>query len=429
MEERSLPEDRVPVVVRRRRSARARRARAAASRRAAGAACRSSISSTRHQSSGSPTERSSRVAAGRGAGPGPPKTRSSTPRAHQPSRQEYQPLPPPMPSITDQSRSGVVATSALALVDVQRTTGPVRVTRQRVARRSRRRRRGPTSSSRRDPGRACRASSTARSKPTSPPAGSGTYCAMSCSLQTTSWIRLSTSGRAMLLGTGVTRPTQWLDSDGVSSGRVTIRRGWQPGDRGVPLHHVAVGEDVRPADVEPAADLGRHRRAADQVVQHVADGDRLDPGVQPARGDHHRQPVGEVAEHLEGRRAGADDDRGPQYGRRHSGGEQDLADLATGVQVRRQLLALRDRGRRDRRSAVRRPRGPQCRRSARCAGRGPRTACRCRARGSGSRRRRPDRAPSRAASGRRRRPRRPRRRRTSRGRAAGCGLRAIARTR
>jgi hypothetical protein len=47
---------------------------------------------------------------------------------------------------------------------------------------------------------------------------------MSCSLRTTSWIRLSTNGRAMLFGTGVTSPTQWLDRDGVSSGSVTIRR-------------------------------------------------------------------------------------------------------------------------------------------------------------------------------------------------------------
>lgn len=54
---------------------------------------------------------------------------------------------------------------------------------------------------------------------------------MSSSLQTTSWMRESTSGRAMLLGTGVISPTQWLDSDGVSSGTVWIRRGDKPATR------------------------------------------------------------------------------------------------------------------------------------------------------------------------------------------------------
>ena len=51
---------------------------------------------------------------------------------------------------------------------------------------------------------------------------------MSCSLQMTSLMRLSTSGRAMLFGTGVTRPTQWLDREGVSTGNAAIRRGFRP---------------------------------------------------------------------------------------------------------------------------------------------------------------------------------------------------------
>ena len=72
------------------------------------------------------------------------------------------------------------------------------------------------------------ASSTARSKPARPSAGSGTYCAMSCYWQTTSCTRESTNGRAMLFGTGVTRPTQWLDSEGVRSGTGRMRRGARP---------------------------------------------------------------------------------------------------------------------------------------------------------------------------------------------------------
>ena len=86
--------------------------------------------------------------------------------------------------------------------------------------------------------------------------------------------------------------------------------------------------------------LRRQRGAADQVTQHVMDGDRLDAGVHPLGGDHGRQALGEVAEHLERRRSAADDHRGLQRGRRHAAGQQDVADLRAGAQVRRQFPGL-----------------------------------------------------------------------------------------
>lgn len=51
---------------------------------------------------------------------------------------------------------------------------------------------------------------------------------MSCSWQTTSCRSDSASGRATLAGTGVTSPTQWLDSRGVSTGTGTITRRGSP---------------------------------------------------------------------------------------------------------------------------------------------------------------------------------------------------------
>ena len=114
----------------------------------------------------------------------------------------------------------------------------------------------------------------------------------------------------------------------------------EPGDRGVALHHLAVGEDLGAADVERAVDVGGHRRAADEVPQHVADRDGLDAGADPARGDHHGEALGEVAQHLEGRGARSQDDRRAQHGRGDAAGEEDLADLLAGVEVPRQQLAL-----------------------------------------------------------------------------------------
>jgi hypothetical protein len=52
----------------------------------------------------------------------------------------------------------------------------------------------------------------------------------------------------------------------------------------------------------------------DQVVEHVADGDGLDAGVDPAGTHHDRHALGEVADHLERERPGADDDRGAELG-------------------------------------------------------------------------------------------------------------------
>lgn len=118
-------------------------------------------------------------------------------------------------------------------------------------------------------------------------------------------------------------------------------RRWLVGHRRVALHHVAIGEYVGSADVEPTAHIRRHRRAADQVVQDVADGDRLDPGAEPAWGDHYRQAVGQVPQHLERRRAGPENHGRAQHRDRYAGCQQNLADLAPGIQVRREFLAFR----------------------------------------------------------------------------------------
>ena len=88
-------------------------------------------------------------------------------------------------------------------------------------------------------------------------------------------------------------------------------------------------------------DLRRQAGRGDQVVQHVADGDRLDPVLEPLRRDHRRQPVGEVAQHLEAGRPRPDDHGRLQHRRGHARGHQQVADLDPGGQVLAQLDALR----------------------------------------------------------------------------------------
>ena len=115
----------------------------------------------------------------------------------------------------------------------------------------------------------------------------------------------------------------------------------QPGDLSVDLHHVAVFEDVGAADV-PGSRL-RHGAGSggDEVVQHVADRDGLDLVVYPLRRGHHRKAVGEVTNHFERRRTGADYHPGLQHDGLDAGGDEDLAHGGARGQVIRQFRALR----------------------------------------------------------------------------------------
>lgn len=108
----------------------------------------------------------------------------------------------------------------------------------------------------------------------------------------------------------------------------------QPRDDGVAAHHLPVRQDVRPSDVEGPVDVVRHGCRSDQVPQHVPYADRLSPGVNPTGSDHQRKSFGEIAQHFERRRAGADDDGRPQHGGGHRRVEEDASHLGPRAQVR-----------------------------------------------------------------------------------------------
>ena len=198
--------------------------------------CRSSISSTRHQSRASPTARSCGWRRPRRS-PGPPRAVHAGRAPTQPSGHEYQPLSPPMPSMTDHSASrlactGVERSSTYSEPPAQSGSlgsGSLgapggRADDHRVA----------TSG----PGSCCSASSTARVEAREPAGGSGTY-ARDVVLLADDLVHERLDERpGDAVGTGVTSPTQWLDSRGVSTGRDDAPRR-QAGDRRVPLHHLA----------------------------------------------------------------------------------------------------------------------------------------------------------------------------------------------
>ena len=102
---------------------------------------------------------------------------------------------------------------------------------------------------------------------------------------------------------------------------------------------LAIGEDVRPADVQPPIDGPRLVQAGDQVVQRVPHGDRLRRRRHPARRHHHREPLDEISQNLERRRARPDDHRRAQRRDRHGAPNAERLPLRTGSQVGAQAPA------------------------------------------------------------------------------------------
>ena len=98
-------------------------------------------------------------------------------------------------------------------------------------------------------------------------------------------------------------------------------------------HHVAVGAHVGAADLDHAAGALRHVQGLHEVPQQVVHADGLHLRVHPLRADHHRQTLGEVADHLEGDAPGPHDDGGAELGDRHAGLTQRVAGLVARAQM------------------------------------------------------------------------------------------------
>ena len=228
-----------------------------------------------------------------------------------------------MPSITRHSASGVAATVRLAAVGVEAAAGPGRVGRQRVAGGARHGRRGPAGARRR------RVADALQRQPHGPVEADQALRRVG-----------HVAGDVVLAADHLVpqrldeRPREaarhrrdQADPQAGQAGR-EHRYGeddapGQPGDGGVARiissYVRTSGPPMSKVRLTSAGSAG----AADEVAQHVADGDRLDPDAHPAGRDHHRQALGQVAQHLERGRAGSDDHGGPQHRGRHAGGQQD----------------------------------------------------------------------------------------------------------
>ena len=184
--------------------------------------------------------------------------RSSQPRTRQASGKEYQPVVPADALDHPPHAPRACGRRPGALVDVEAAAGPVRVGGQRVGR-------GAGHGGRRPAGRdggvldALHGQADGVVEPEQPLGRIGDVLRR-CRARRRRRCCAATppAARAMPAGTGVIRPTQWLDSDGREQRHREDPAPRQAGHRGVPLHHLGVAHDVGAADVEAAV----HRRPA-----------------------------------------------------------------------------------------------------------------------------------------------------------------------
>ncbi len=73
----------------------------------------------------------------------------------------------------------------------------------------------------------------------------------------------------------------------------------QAGDLRVPLHHPLIGQLVRSADFPYVGLACGFLNGSHKDLEDIRDGYRLAAGAHPSRGDHDRQDLGEVSQHLE----------------------------------------------------------------------------------------------------------------------------------
>ena len=104
-------------------------------------------------------------------------------------------------------------------------------------------------------------------------------------------------------------------------------------------HHVEVREDLRSADVVDLADGVGSTEDSHQVDQGVVEGDRLGLRLDPTRRDHDWEPLDELAQDLPADAPVADDDAGPQGGRRGPVPE-DRLHLAPAAQVLGEVIPI-----------------------------------------------------------------------------------------
>ena len=102
--------------------------------------------------------------------------------------------------------------------------------------------------------------------------------------------------------------------------------------------HLGIGEPGCAADFDQLSAALRGFQRCNQVIQHVADGDRLGHGKEPFWTDKNRLAFGGVAHHLEQGTTRPNHHAGPELGHRDSTQAQDMSGFMARAQVRGEVV-------------------------------------------------------------------------------------------
>ena len=106
----------------------------------------------------------------------------------------------------------------------------------------------------------------------------------------------------------------------------------EPPNAGVFQHHLSVTQNVRAADLVDSLGIRKVKRFK-EILEDIADTNRLATKLHPTGCDHDRQTFGQAADHLEAHRPGTDDDCRSELNHWYPAGGQDSAHLVTRSQV------------------------------------------------------------------------------------------------
>lgn len=146
--------------------------------------------------------------------------------------------------------------------------------------------------------------------------------------------RPSTSGRATEALTGVTSSSHSADRAGVRTG-TSMMRGRPTQESRDPLDHLSIGHHLGPTGVERLAAGGVFARHSGQIARNVVERDRLRQCRDPARRDHHGEPLHQAKDRPEGGAALPDHHGRAQCRHGHPVRGQSLTRLAAAVRTHR----------------------------------------------------------------------------------------------
>ena len=101
----------------------------------------------------------------------------------------------------------------------------------------------------------------------------------------------------------------------------------QAPDFRIESEHLAVGDDIRTPDFDDLTSALWPPESLHKIIQHIANGDGLDTGINPTGTDHQRHALGEITDHFKGKASRSHNHTGSKFRDRHTALPEDISCL------------------------------------------------------------------------------------------------------